>query len=79
MRRHKMNFTAFLIVVVITFVFILPVIGGLADDGFFKDIWLDVIEAIPFGSFVGEAVVKVFQKSYLLQEISMIISTVYRK
>lgn len=62
MRRHKMNFTAFLIVVVITFVFILPVIGGLADDGFFKDIWLDVIEAIPFGSFVGEAVVKVFSK-----------------
>lgn len=41
---------------------VIPIFAALADEGFFKEVWVDVIEAFPFGSSFGELAIRIFNK-----------------
>lgn len=60
--KARRNFIALLILIVIILMIIAPVAGSLAEEGFFKGMWLNVIEEIPFGSTWGELAIHIFTK-----------------
>lgn len=49
-----------MILIMIFFVFVAPILGVLVEKDFFKGMWLDVIQVIPFGSQLGELAIGIF-------------------
>lgn len=62
MRSRRGRFWATALMLFMVLWVVIPVFAMLADEGFFKEVWVDIIEAFPFGSAFGELAVRIFNK-----------------
>lgn len=60
---RKIKFWASAFLIFLCLLVILPVVGGIADEGVIRDIWMGVIEIFPFGGMIGEFVIRIVSKA----------------